>query len=318
MRVAIRDGCGAPLCLVTVPAMEIAPQKFGDTLNTWFRALGSNWKNLLLSSLVVHVPLGVVVMFVFWMTGAAEYFDILMDPDLDTMPTEEVLEALIPMMWTIGIWAVLQIPAAAFVYLAAARSLAGDMAGNPMPLGEVIRFAAARTLTGIGLFLAVLAGGLALTGVAIALGWVLIASGGANFLTVFVTTVAGLTALVVLAWLGLSVSLGLPVIAMEDMGVIAALTRSFSLVQGRWWITLGYVALAGIISSAASQLVSVVLVPVFLVGVLIPEMTAMGFGLSALLQGPLLAAIAAAYVVWYVDLRARSEPLLAEQLVEPT
>jgi len=110
----------------------------------------------------------------------------------------------------------------------------------------------------------------------------------------------------------------LPVIAMEDMGVIAALTRSFSLVQGRWWITLGYVALAGIISSAASQLVSVVLVPVFLVGVLIPEMTAMGFGLSALLQGPLLAAIAAAYVVWYVDLRARSEPLLAEQLVEPT
>jgi hypothetical protein len=218
-------------------------------------------------------------------------------------------------MWTVGIWTVLQIPAGVFVFLAAVRTVAGDTAETPFAPGDVGRFAAVRTSTGVAWALLVVVASLFLVGAAAAIGWALIAAGGANFLTVFVTTVASLTALLVLIWLGLSVSLGLPVIAVEGPGIAHAVTRSFTLVQGRWWITFCFVALTGVIVSVVSQVISIVLIPVFLVGVFVPEVLALGFGASVTIQGPLLAASAAAYAIWYVDLRARRETLLADQLV---
>jgi len=300
---------------VSVTDMEIAPRQFGDSLDAWFRLLGRNWRALLLSSLMVHIPLGVVVMFLFWMTGAAEHFELYVDPRLEELPAEEIIEALIPLMWTVGIWTVLQIPAGVFVYLAAVRTVAGDTADTPFATGDVGRFAALRTSTGVAWALLVVVASLFLVGATGAIGWALIAAGGANFLTVFVTTVAALTALIVLIWLGLSLSFGLAVIAVEGPGIAHAVTRSFTLVQGRWWITLCFVALTGIIVSVASQVISVVLIPVFLVGVFVPEVLALGFGVSVALQGPVLAATAAAYAIWYIDLRARRETLLADQLV---
>lgn len=298
--------------------MQIAPKKFGDALNAWFRSLGQNWKTLLLTSLVVHVPLAVVVMLLFWMTGAAESFALFMQPEIEVLPSEDIIEALIPLLWTIGIWSVLQIPASAFVYLAAARILAGETAGTSFTTGETSRFASVRAVTGVGWWLLVAVGALLLVGVATALGWVLISAGGTNFLTVFVATVAALTALVVLVWLGVSVSFGLQIIALEGLGPVQAVPRSFLLVQGRWWITLGYLALSGIIASTASQVLSFVLVPFYFVGIFVPEAIAVAIGVSVVLQGPLIAAMAAASTVWYIDLRARSETLLESQLVVET
>lgn len=301
----------------TVREMEVAPRKFGDALNDWFHTLGRTWKPLLLSSLAVHVPLGVIVMFVFWMTGAADYFLLYLDPDLEDLPIDEVLEALGPLLWTVAIWSILQIPAGVFVYLAGARAVAGDKAASPFSTGEVSRFAASRTPMGVAWAVLVALAAALLLGVATGVGWVLISAGGANFLTVFVTTVVALTALVLLAWLGLSVSLGLPIIAMEGLGAVEAITRSYLLVQGRWWVTFGYLALSGVIVSAASQVVGIVLLPVYFVGVFVPEVMALVFGASIMLQGLLLVAVGAAYAIWYLDLRARRETVVAEELVAP-
>lgn len=296
--------------------MEIRARKFGDALNEWFRSLGRNWKPLLLSSLVVHVPIGVVVALVFWLFGATDAFALYLDPEaLETMSDAEIMETLVPFLWAMGVWMILQVPGAVFVYLAAARTVAGDMAGNGFSWSEVARFAWRKTFVAAASILLVILGAVVLLGVATAIGWSVISAGGATFFTVFVTATAGLTALVILVWLGVSVSFGSQVIAIEDTGPASALARSFSLVQGRWWITLGFLLVTSLIVSAASQIVSIGFVPLFLVGAVVPAVLVVAFGVSAVLQGPLLAAIAAAYSVWYVDLRAREGPLLADQLV---
>lgn len=298
------------------PIMEIRPRKFGDALNEWFRLLGRNWKPLLLSSLVVHVPIGAVVALAFWLFGATEAFVLYLDPEtLETMSDAEIMEALIPFLWVMGVWMILQVLGAVFVYLAAARTVAGDMAGNEFSWSEISKFAWRKTFVAVASILLVILGAIVLIGVATAIGWSVISAGGATFFTVFVTATAGLTALVVLVWLGVSVSLGSQVIALEGTGPVSALARSFSLVQGRWWITLGYLLVISLIVSAASQVISIGFVPLFVVGAVVPAALAIAFGASAVLQGPLLAAIAAAYAIWYVDLRAREEPLLADQLV---
>jgi hypothetical protein len=295
--------------------MEIRPRKFGDCLNEWFRIMGRTWKTLLLSSLVAHVPVGIAVAVVFWATGSADNFAVFLDAEaLEELTASELVDAAIPLIWTGAVWLVLQTLAGVFVYIAAGRTVASDMAGSNESWREVSRFAAARTVTGIASAVIVIVATLALLATVTVSGWALISAFGANFGTVFVVTTLALTTLVVMAWLGLSVSLGPQVIAMEDAGPFLALARSFSLVKGRWWVTFGFIALAGVIGSAASQVLSVALVPLFVIGTLVPEALSISIGASAVLQGPLLAATSAAYGLWYVDLRARREELVAAQL----
>lgn len=296
--------------------MEITPKSFGDALNEWFRSLGRNWKVLLLSSLVVHVPLAVIVAVLFLATGAADSLALSLDPEaLETMTNEELIDTLSPLAPAAGAWLILQLIATVFVYLAASRAVAGDLAGTGLPANAVSRFAARRTVVGVAAAFVVLVGTVVLVALATAFGWVVFAMGGVGFITVFLTATAALTILVVLVWLGVSVSLAAQAIAMEGTGAVRALARSFNLVQSRWWVTLGFLLIVTIIASAASQLVSLPLTPLFLIGVNTPEVLAVVLGISTLLQGPLLAATGAAYAIWYADLRSRNETLTAEQLL---
>lgn len=296
--------------------MEIRSKQFGEALNEWFRSMGRNWKPLLFSSLAIHIPLAVLLAFLFSATGGSEAFSLYLDPNaLETMSDAEILDALAPFLWMLGIWTLLQIIAGVFVYLAAARTIATDMADRDVSWIEVTRFAASRTTRGVAASFLVVLGAVLLSGLVVLIGWAVISAGGVGFLTVFVTATAALTGLVVMTWLGLSFSLGVEAIAMEDVGPVTALGRSFYLVQGRWWATLGYLLVTALIASAVSQVLSIVLTPLFLVGMAVPALLAVGFGASALIQGPLLAAIGAAYAIWYVDLRARDQTLFTEQLI---
>lgn len=297
-------------------AMDIPPRRFGECLNDWFRSLGKNWKPLLLSSLAVHIPLGIVLIFIFWITGAADSFALYLDPEaLETMSDAEIFDEFVPVLWVIGVWTILQVLAGVFVYLAASRTVAVDMAGSEESWVAVSRHAGRRTGTGIAAALLVAIGAAVLVGVAVFVGWSAFSSGGVGFFTVFLTTTVALTVLVVLMWLGVSLAFLTQVIAMEDSGPTRALRKSFELVQGRWWATLGYTLLVSLIASAASQVLGLVLTPLFLIGTVVPEIWPIVFSLSTVLQGPLFAAIGAGYAIWYVDLRARGETLTTEQLV---
>jgi hypothetical protein len=136
---------------------------------------------------------------------------------------------------------------------------------------------------------------------------------GVDFFPIFLTMVVALTALVVVTWLTVSFALYLVALAMDDVGAGGALTSSFRLVRGRWWPTLGFLLLTGLTVSVASQVISVVMIPVFFLALLAPGFLAVGYGLVTMLQGPVAAATAIAYAVWYIDLRARHEPGLVSE-----
>lgn len=289
---------------VTVSAMQIAPQPFGELLNSWFRTIGRTWKPLLAISLLVQIPLGLAALVAFWASGSAGALADLLGSDLSLIPPDEIEARLRPIISTVAIWVLLQIPATAYICLAAA---------TPATTGRAARHAARKTGSGVLWIIVVLLAAAVLVGLPVA-GWLFIESAGMNFLTVFATTVITLTVLVTMAWLSLSISFGLPIIAIEGLSPIRALSRSYFLVRGRWWITLGFTLLVGVITSAASQVLSLVLLPVYLAGVFIPWVFAVATVAAVVLQAPFGAASAAGYTIWYLDLRSRSETLLTEQL----
>ena len=69
--------------------------------------------------------------------------------------------------------------------------------------------------------------------------------------------VLGFLALIVPGvWLLVSWSVFLPALLFEGLGPPRALGRSFELVRGRWWATLGVLIVAGLVSNVASGIVS--------------------------------------------------------------
>ncbi|HEX6285996.1 MAG TPA: hypothetical protein VFZ80_00790 [Acidimicrobiia bacterium] len=295
--------------------MEMRPKAFGENLNEWFRGLGQTWKPMLVLCAIVFVPLGILTTALILIPGALDsYFDLI-DPNLDLQTPAELLELLGPLLWVGAIWAVLQLVATVLVYIAAGRVIAVRSVGSEATARELLRFAGRRLGTGLGAGLMLALGLLAILAAAVLVGWAVLSGGGANFLTIFLTAVVALTALVICVWLGVGVSLYPQAIAMDAVNAPRSLVASFRLVKTRWWPTLGFELVAGLIVSAVAQVLSFVLVPILFLGMVAPVFLAVGYGLATMLQGPVAASIGLAYAVWYVDLRAREQPMRGEDLV---
>ncbi len=296
--------------------MIVQPRPFGESLNQWFRSLGHNWRPLLRVSLLVFVPLGIVVGVVFVLTGAGRSLTNLVDPNyLESLTDDQLLGELLPLFWASGLWLLAQAAATVYVNLAVSRVVASDLAATTLTEPDTEY----RALTGFGrglvALLMFLVGAAVLISIPVLAGWALISAFGVRFLTVFATTTLSLTVVVILVWLGVSVAFYAQVIALEALSPVKALVRSHSLVVSRWWVTLGFLLVTSLIVSAAGQVLSMVVVPVFLFGAFEPLLLAVAYGITIVLYGPLTAAVATAYAVWYVDLRARQAPLRLEDLV---
>lgn len=297
-------------------AMQIQPADFGANLNSWFRLLGRQWKPLLILSLVGFVPAAAVITILFFVAGAPGLMERLFDPELlEQMTSDELIEAIAPILVVGGIGLVLQVVASAFVYLGAGRVAAHHYAGVETDWRAASRFAAGRFWKAIGAGLLVTLGALITMGLVAALGWAVISGLGVSFVSVFLVAVLALTTITGLIWLNVSVTLYSQSIAMSDIGVLDSLKESFSLVQQRWWVSVGFLLVTGLIASAAAQVLSVALVPLYIVGILVPGALAAFYGLIVLAQAPVAAAVGAAYSVWYIDLRARRGTVIAEDLI---
>jgi len=295
--------------------MEIRPKSFGENLNEWFRAMGQTWRPLLVLCAFVYVPLGLLTGVLLAVPGTLNsYFDLL-DPNMEPQTLAEFVDVLGPLLWVGAGWTVLQLVATALVYLAAGRALAVTLGDGESTALELLRFAWRRLGRGLLDGLMVAAGVLVVVAAATLIVWGLLSGGGAGFVSLFLTAVVALTALVVLVWLGVGVSLYLQAIAMQEGSAAASLGSSFRLVRRRWWPTIGFELVTGLMVSAAGQVLVFVLVPILLLGMITPVLLAIGYGLTTMLQGPVAAGIGLAYAVWYVDLRAREEPLRSEDLV---
>jgi hypothetical protein len=297
--------------------MQIVPRPFGQVLGNAINSLGRTWRALGSTALMVFIPVGVLTILIFQRTGAADFLELVFnDPAaLSTLPPDVFLEVSQPFMQAVAIAVALQTIAALFVYLTAHHVVASEIAGNQVSGPAARRHALSRM--GIGVIAALL--GLVVVGVLIGIGL-------AVWLVPFAVvgtpnTTSSLLALVLLLafvgpgiWLLISLSMTSAVIAIEKKGPIASLARSFGLVKGRWWPTLGFLLMVGLLGSVAIQLIQLVAIPLTVVGNLgTGVILASAIGIGA--QGLIVAGIGAMYTAWYIDLRARHGDLLSEDLL---
>lgn len=296
--------------------MRVQPRQFGAVLGDAINTVARVWQPLLSTALIVFIPLGILTLIVFNMTGALEFLDVVInDPaSLETISQEEFFELAGPFFWAAGIAIAIQAVASLYVYLAAHVIVAAALAGEPMSGAYARREAAARFMTGLIAALIVFVAIAVLFGAGLTL-WLIpfVVVGTPNAASVFVALVLLVAVAAPAIWLSVSFSMVTSIVAIEGKGPIRSLRRSFSLIRARWWPTLGYILLVGLLGSIAAQLIQVLAVPLTVVG----DAT-FGFTLASLFgvvfQGILTAAIAAMYTVWYVDLRARSEDLNTDDL----
>ena len=268
--------------------MELPARRFGEVLAEGINLLKKVWRTLIPPSFGAFMALGATTVIVFRLTGANEMLDLIFnDPNaIEGLPSEELaalsIRFLSAVFWSLAF----QVVASIFVSLAAHSAVGAHLAGGSITGAAAARLAAQRMARGL---LAVM--------------------------VVLIAVFAGLLMLVIPGiWLVFSLSMVLPVVALENAAPSQALRRSFQLVKGRWWPTTGFLLLVGLLGSVAGQIVQLVVVPFLTLGNI-----SIGLGLAlavaVVIQGFIIAAIAVMATAWYVDLRAREEePLTTANL----
>lgn len=296
--------------------MVIAPREFGQVLNDAMVGLAGVWRVLLWPALLVSIPVSISTILAFSATGGADFLDLALNsPErLQALPRDVFWEVVRPFYIAVAIASILQLIAGVFLALISHRAVAAHLSGQPVSSREATREALKRYSTGLSATLLVIL----LVGVLIAIGavvWLM------PLTTVGVpnpaSAIVALLLLVVLLgpgiWAGVSVSMTTAVITVERRGAVDAIRRSVRLVRGRWRATAGFLLLVGLLGGIAIQLIQLIALPLAVVGDGGAALS-IASGLGVMGQGLLIAAIAAMYTHWYVDLRARSEALSTESL----
>jgi len=243
------------------------------------------WRSLVAPAVGAFIPLGALTLLTFQATGAIDFLRLsINDPEaLETMTREEFLELAAPFLNALLTALLLQVIASAFISLATSRVVAAELSGEPIRGGAASRFAMSRMLILVAIVV--------IAGLGISLGLVLLVIPG--------------------IWLAVSVTMVPHVVALENRGVVASLSRSISLVRGRWWPTLGYQILVGLMGSVAGWLLQFVAIPLVVLGDVSTGL-ALVFVAGLIFQGLVVAAIAVMNTMWYFDLRARIEGSVSE------
>lgn len=295
--------------------MQVAPRPFGQVLGDSMNSVSRMWRRLAPPALLAFVPAGVATLFIFSQTGAIEVLDrILNNPrSLTTLPEDTLAEFFLPYYRATALATLLNMAAAAFVFVTAHRLIAADIAGA-RPSESLSGATLIRSIAGFASWLVAGVVGAVLFLVGITLWMIPATAVGAPNATS--TLIAGFLLPIVVApalWVWVSASMATPAIALEGAGVIGGLRRSIALVRGRWWATLGYVLLVGLFGLLAILLIQLVAIPLSALGGL-----GLAVDLAAIVgivaQGLIVAGIGATFTWWYVDLRARQETLVSEDL----
>lgn len=264
--------------------MEIRARSFGDSLGDVVANLGKVWRPLLGPAVIASVAMGLLTILAFESTDSFAAFDLVLNnPELlEVMSDDEVIDTLVQLGSGFLLVSLVSTAVYGFLYLAAARAVA-----RAHSIGEEASVAAAA----IRLFPL----------------W-LIAT-----IVAAIAIIAGLALLIIPGlWLAIMFTMYTPVMAIEGKGPVAALRRSFELVKGNFWETVGFLLIIGLIGGAAGQLFQLVAIPMLMTGE-----TSFAFGLAFAIgvvgQGLILAAIAVGTTTWYLNLRARIDgPFLVE------
>jgi len=279
-------------------------------------SLTRTWRTLLIPALAVSIPVSIATVVVFRLTGGGEFLDtIVNNPEaLQRLPRDVFWELSRPFYIAVGISSVLQLISGVFVALASHRAVASDLAGKTLTGGQVSILALRRYARGLVAVLLITLTVAVLVGLGTAM-WLapILAVGTPNTTSVLVALILFVVLMGPGTWAAVSVSMSTSVIAVEDTGALAAIRRSMRLVRRRWWPTLGFLLLVGLLGGIAIQLIQLIALPLAAVGGGSSALT-IASALGVLTQGLLVAAISAMYTHWYVDLRSRRETVATTDL----
>lgn len=279
-------------------------------------SLARTWRALLIPALAVSIPVSIATVVVFRLTGGGEFLDtIVNNPEaLQRLPRDVFWELSRPFYIAVGISTLLQLISGVFVALASHRAVASDLAGKTLTGGQVSILALRRYATGLVAVLLITLTVAVLVGLGTAM-WLapILAVGTPNTTSVLVALILFVVLMGPGTWAAVSVSMSTSVIAVEDSGALAAIRRSMRLVRRRWWPTLGFLLLVGLLGGIAIQLIQLIALPLAAVGGGSSALT-IASSLGVLTQGLLVAAISAMYTHWYVDLRSRRETVATTDL----
>lgn len=85
---------------------------------------------------------------------------------------------------------------------------------------------------------------------------VVVISGGSNAATGTTAVIVGLLALAAIIYVAVSLTMAAPSYVLEDIGVVAALSRSRALIRGTWWRVFGILIVVGVISFMVTVVIS--------------------------------------------------------------
>lgn len=296
--------------------MVIVPRQFGQVLNDALYGLARVWRTLVVPALAVSIPVSIGTVVAFGVTGGADFIDLVLNsPErLQTLPEEVLWELARPFYLALAVATLLQLVGGVFLALTSHRAVAAQLAGRPLTARAASRHALRRYLIGFGATLLVLVVVSVLVGLGAVI-WMVpaLAVGTPNPASVLVALVLLVVLLGPGVWAGVAVSMTTSAVAIEDHGLLGSIRRSMQLVRGRWWPTFGFLLLVGLLGGIAIQLIQLIALPLAAVGDGGPALSIASM-LGVLAQGLLVAAIAAMYTHWYVDLRARKETLSTESL----
>lgn len=294
--------------------MRILPRPLMQVLGDAMSTLARTWRVMTPTAIFAFIPSSVLTVLIFQWTGAIDVVEaVLRDPGyVQAIPEADYNRVLRSLATAVFLSAIVQGIATVFVFLFANRVARSSMIGEGMTAAEARKHAAVRMVSGItaGLLGAMTVGGALVLGL---MAWAFLinqpAFAGQSFLasTFLVVTVAPAL------WLAVSMSMYTSVVSFEEAGVSGSLRRSIDLVRGRWGATFGFLLMVGVLGALAIQLIQLVALPLSFV-----EQSGVSTWVVALAgvaaQGVISAAIGATYAHWYIDLRARKEPVLVGQL----
>ena len=257
----------------------IPERGIGDILTAAFELYRANAAKLITIVAVVVVPITLLTAFltVTLTDRADDIVHTTVDPQTGqitstSVDTSSFGSTILLLVLTALLAAVIQ----QLLTGALTKGAAGSLLGREVDVKASYSYALSRLWGLIGLAI--------LVGLVVGIGFLLLFVPGLIFLVFF--------------------AVATPSFVIERLGVTAAMSRSWNLVKGKWWHTLGVIAIAFIITSIITRVLTAIGGASF-IGVWLTS------AIAQIITAPFVALVG---VVLYVDLRARHEGLTAPQL----
>jgi hypothetical protein len=262
--------------------LRLRPLEIGDVLDETFRLYRRNFLLLAGTSVAVSIPLAAAAGY-----GYSALFGAFFDQATSSNPGD--LNSFLPALTSLAVGVVINFLVQPLLFGAVCFAVCQSALGRPLTLGGVLRGALKRYPQAFAFLFLI-------------------------FLMEVAFCVFPLWIWILVGWVAV-----LPVMFVENTGLVAAMSRSWQLVQGRWWRTFFILLLVFVLN----YVVSLALGAFLYLGQILLSIFLSPFVSLALYQAALIAVsgltipiLLIAIVLIYFDLRVRKEGLDLFQLAQ--